>query len=959
MKRFISMVLSILLLTFLFLGSIFATASSKKGESRAIAIVFDNSGSMYMDGELAWCRATYAMEVFASMLNKGDRLLVYPMHPITVDKNEYSMDDPFVVSEASKASAIRNIYTPNAGGTPIESIDKAADGLKKTQADRKYMIVLTDGNIFYRDGKAMSAEETKKELDSRFNLYASPSMTVMYLGIGDNVVMPDKAQTEYFSKKQAANSNSVLSTLTEMCNRIFGRDTLPDSCLNGKNVEFDISISKLIVFVQGQNVSDLKINGLGDPDGKTITKYGTAGCGNHKSVSDTSLQGMMVTYSNCSAGKYAIEYKGNATSIEVYYEPDADLDFVFSDSEGNAVDYNALYEGEYKVSFGMKDAKTGKLISSKLLGNPHYEGSYSINGVQHLISCEGYSGEVPVILNMNDTFDAKLTVTYLSGYSITKTSTDFGWPSGGIKVSPRPAGELKISISGGEDTYYLKELEEGKPYIAKIYYQGTQLTGKELESVELQCDRNSSNAEIKKEFAGDHWKLSLHYKDPSSPQSTACGKCTVNITASYLPKGSSESKARQNITYNIESARQAGELTLTVTGGSDRYSLQNLEDGAEYIAKIYYQGNLLTGNELKNVDLRWDAEASHAEIRKEFADDHWKLTLHYKDPSSPQNTACGECTVSVYASYKQEGYNESKAESSLTYKIEDDFSPLKLILNVPEDYIVISELAKSKSISVYLELNGLKLSPEEFAAVVLNVDCSDIDYSLTPMEQDSLYLIQLLQTDNLEEGKYTIKVSAQYPDNIGRVTDAEDSKTITLSNVPLWVKWCIGLLLLVLLIIIILIIMHIKVLPTKAHVTKKDSSMIFDGEDETKSTTFNCNIKKGQMHLNGKYAGTKTGIVMDVKPGKDSFLKKPLIRRSAEVKSASVRKFGNANIQEVSIGSIRYLLNEDTGKLERVPKNDKPFNLKHGTTVTYTGTMLNAGVPRPFTINTKLNFKKK
>ena len=387
MKRFISMVLSILLLTFLFLGSIFATASSKKGESRAIAIVFDNSGSMYMDGELAWCRATYAMEVFASMLNKGDRLLVYPMHPITVDKNEYSMDDPFVVSEASKASAIRNIYTPNAGGTPIESIDKAADGLKKTQADRKYMIVLTDGNIFYRDGKAMSAEETKKELDSRFNLYASPSMTVMYLGIGDNVVMPDKAQTEYFSKKQAANSNSVLSTLTEMCNRIFGRDTLPDSCLNGKNVEFDISISKLIVFVQGQNVSDLKINGLGDPDGKTITKYGTAGCGNHKSVSDTSLQGMMVTYSNCSAGKYAIEYKGNATSIEVYYEPDADLDFVFSDSEGNAVDYNALYEGEYKVSFGMKDAKTGKLISSKLLGNPHYEGSYSINGVQHLISC--------------------------------------------------------------------------------------------------------------------------------------------------------------------------------------------------------------------------------------------------------------------------------------------------------------------------------------------------------------------------------------------------------------------------------------------------------------------------------------------------------------------------------------------------------------------------------------------
>ena len=220
-------------------------------------------------------------------------------------------------------------------------------------------------------------------------------------------------------------------------------------------------------------------------------------------------------------------------------------------------------------------------------------------------------------------------------------------------------------------------------------------------------------------------------------------------------------------------------------------------------------------------------------------------------------------------------------------------------------------------------------------------------------------MIQLLPTDGISEGDYSITATALYTDHIGRTTQADDSLTITLSNVPLWVKWLIGLLLLILLIIIILLILHIKVLPKNAHVNKKDSTMYFDGEDETKSTTFLTKIEKGQMVLHSKYAGTKTGLAMDVKPGKESYLRKAQTRRSAEVKSASVRKFGSATIQEASIGSIKYVLNEDTGKLERMPKTDKPFVLKHGTTVSFAGTMLNAGVPKPFTVTTKLNFKKK
>ncbi|MBQ5591169.1 MAG: hypothetical protein IIU65_05760, partial [Clostridia bacterium] len=384
MKRIISLFLTaILLFTCVFIGSTTVYAA-KADDSRSIAIVFDNSGSMYDAGDQAWCRATYAMEVFASMLNAGDTLQVYPMHPITVGGKEYTMQNPFQLTDAAKASSIRDILTKDAGGTPIESIDCAVQGLKKIQTGKKYLVVLTDGGTFSKNGYGLTKDRTKTELDKRIQANASKSLSVMYLGIGSEACTPNVRESEYFVKKHAVNTSDVLSMLTDMCNLIFGRDTLPKNHISGKTMNFDISMKKLIVFVQGDNISDLKVKSeSGDAVGKLIssqqTKYSIKGASDYKSVADKSLQGMIVTYEDCAAGSYNIEYGGNANSVEVYYEPDADLEFVFTDSEGNNVDLNSLYEGEYKVSFGMKDAKTGKLISSDLLGKPHYEGSYSIN----------------------------------------------------------------------------------------------------------------------------------------------------------------------------------------------------------------------------------------------------------------------------------------------------------------------------------------------------------------------------------------------------------------------------------------------------------------------------------------------------------------------------------------------------------------------------------------------------
>ncbi len=845
MRRNAGMILVVCMLAVCVLMHGGKQASAKEVGSRAIAIVFDNSGSMYKNGSQAWCRATYAMEVFASMLNEGDILQIYPMHPITVNGVEYTMENPFQITDASQASIIRDIYTEEAWGTPIESVDYAIKGLKNLQADNKYMIVLTDGSAFYLNNSSMSASETRRQLDSRFQNNIGKNMTIMYLGIGTNVVMPATENSEYFAKKQAKNSDEVLSALTDMCNQIFGRDIVPANHISGETVEFDLTMRKVIIFVQGEDVSDVELVGKTGTVGKQLssasTKYATAGCGNYESVSDTSLQGMLVTYADCTVGSYELRYSGTATSIEVYYEPDADLEFIFTDAYGNTVDNTALYAGEYRVSFGMKDAKTGVLIASDLLGNPHYKGSYSINGCEIPITHEGYSGEVPITLGVGDSFDAELTVTYLGGYVITKDAVDFGWPEGGVKIASRPAGTLKLVITDGDDSYPLSELEEGKPYIAKVYYRD----------------------------------------------------------------------------------------------------------------------ELLTGDELEQVKLKWDPEKSNVEIKKEFLGDHYELTLHYKESTEPKDTVCGKCTVDIYAYYTEKDSDTAETQTPLTYTVEDDSIRLQMELKASEKHIIIRELGEGKTIAVNLEADGRKLTKEELEAVELEVDCSGLQYTLIEDEENSGYVIQLMETEGVEEGRYAVKVKASYTDKIGRTTQQTEKETLTLSVIPLWLKWTITLLLLILLIIIIYSVLHIKVLPKYVKVGRRESTMIFDGEDQSVSTTFQSKMAKGKLEVTSKYAGTKTGLSMNVKPGKESYLCKPQKRRSAEVKSTSVRKVGSGTIQEATVGGIKYILNEETGKLERIPKSEKPFLVKNGTQISYSGILSNGGTEKPFTVTTKLNFKKK
>ena len=86
MKRLWSLVLAVcVLVSTLSVVGPPVSAAEKETTKRSIAIVYDNSGSMYFDDAgvedekdfkklKAWCQALYAVEVFASMMNENDEL---------------------------------------------------------------------------------------------------------------------------------------------------------------------------------------------------------------------------------------------------------------------------------------------------------------------------------------------------------------------------------------------------------------------------------------------------------------------------------------------------------------------------------------------------------------------------------------------------------------------------------------------------------------------------------------------------------------------------------------------------------------------------------------------------------------------------------------------------------------------------------------------------------------------
>ena len=590
-------------------GTAALAANGTKGASRAIAIVYDNSGSMYVNQNMAWCRAMYAIEVFASMMNEGDTLQVYPMYELTAGGRSYTSQDPVTVSGGGDISVIRELFTPRAGDTPIETIGDAFSGLQKTSADEKWLIVLTDGDEFYENEQPLGSN-TKTRLSEVLTQY-NQNVNVLYLGIDRVAVMPEvtgESSYLYYADK-ASNSADVLSKLTEMCNMIFGRDELVSS---GSQMTFDVSMKKLILFVQGSDISNVTLkNASGASVGRPTIEYAPryseqgagAGIGQNGFGVDQSLSGYIAIYDLAlDAGTYSLGYTGNASNVSVYYEPDIDLSVTLTDAYGTVADASSpLYPGEYTIQYGLVD-KSGSLTSSSLLGQTSYKVTYSINGEERTVnSSEG--GQIPLELNEGDTLDGRITVTYLSGYTITKDASDFGWPIGGFQVVPRPAGFLEVRLSGTQETYPLSQLESARCDVV-LYFEGAPLTGEQLDAAELAVtvEGGSVGYDLSQQDGG--YTLSLRHA--GAPEDTACGAYTLHVSASYTDEfGATAQSEVVSVPFTIED--DGFQLDLQADGAG-YFVISKLEESEGIRVVLSADGAPLSDEQLSHTTLNIEAD---------------------------------------------------------------------------------------------------------------------------------------------------------------------------------------------------------------------------------------------------------------------------------------------------------------------------------------------------------------
>lgn len=353
--------------------------------SRAIYVVYDDSGSMYNDGNDAWSKAKYSMEVFAAMLSDNDTMNVYYMSDY-----EKGTGAPARLTMSGKDGSEANVAKIHnektaPQNTQFFSVQQAMADLEKSGAEEKWLVILTDGEFQKNINMArMTSEEVSRALADK-----PANINVVYLGMGPAAfnIPADEASNVY--SDQARDSEEILSKITEICTRVFNSNRLDSSSSTG-DISFDVPMKQLIVFAQGEGV---EISGITSPSGELIKPTenpveviyspSDATTDSYKNnAPDTSLQGQIAVFETpMDAGSYKIDV-ANAKTLEVYYKPDIEVAATLYNQYGDEVtDLSSLEAGEYEIEFGF--VKTGtqeRVPDSSLLGEVSYEAVITNNG---------------------------------------------------------------------------------------------------------------------------------------------------------------------------------------------------------------------------------------------------------------------------------------------------------------------------------------------------------------------------------------------------------------------------------------------------------------------------------------------------------------------------------------------------------------------------------------------------
>lgn len=587
-------------------ATVSAAQSAKK--TYEISVVYDNSGSMYANGRNnatdLWCKAKYAMETFASMMNyeNGDVLRVFPMHPVKVDgeeKNEISIRN---IKEIKK---IHNFETIEAAGTPFETVNKAYDELIKSKADNKWLIILTDGALQDKNGD-MTPGQVEEKLKKM-----SKKVCVQYLRIGDTAKDKNqdvKGSGKNFRADKVSDSEQLTDKITEICNRIFRRDELKNALTNDGKLALKISMKKIFVFVQGKTA---KIGNLRNSEKKVkvnpISKYSieASKSATHKTkdpqktwkktdwekvIENIGLKGEIASFQNCSVGTYELDCGDQKNKVQIFYEPNVEAFIKVLDVDGKH-EYTQeelskeMEPGKYKVLFGVTDKGTGEDITgSPLLKPVEIHGILTVNGKKTQFK----SGDL-IELKAGADADIEVSGTYLGQYDISnKDSEKYKLPK--LKIGQAPVG---VEISGGQDSFVLGKQKNWKAYRVSVTQGGQAVNDETLKNVKPEFNFSTDVKYNYKVLRGKSaYEVYVGQDENGKTVEPKDGKGT--FTAKVTLAGQT---GKDSVPYKFSLPSKEG-LMVSITRSTDRFALSQRKRWEPYIVKVTKNGKPLNDKEL-------------------------------------------------------------------------------------------------------------------------------------------------------------------------------------------------------------------------------------------------------------------------------------------------------------------------------------------------------------------------
>lgn len=502
-SRMLCVILSMIMVFSFFSVAVFAdegattspsagVVNANENKKREINVVFDNSGSMYMESRSKeqidrWCYAKYAMEAFVATLNSNDILRVYPMNDITTTGRDKPGTDPIVINGKDKAAGIekiRNMFsTEKNGETPFTPVTKAADGFTDANS-AKYLVVITDGN-FQPDIAQTSETLPNEQVIADLEKIQNRGIEVLFLRIGDKNVI--NANVSY--KKGVNDTSDIISAVNDVCNRIFQRIELDDEYIDDNSLNLPISMSKIVVFAQGDNA---KAGVIRLPGGTNINpissehiKYSDKSSADGGKV-ETKLNGYVATYAIpggvIGAGKYDIDAAGD---IAVFYEPAIDIKYTLKDpvtgSEVVPGEKNEIPAGDYIIEMQFLDAVTGDDVTDHEL----LEGDNDNVLYAKLLDSEGKQvGEniengKTITLTEADSAYIEVVGTYLDDYTITNNGQSNFGP---LKIKNNP---FKIKLDVANDYFCIKTPKSWDNFIVSFTVNGNAVSEDDFAKVKL------------------------------------------------------------------------------------------------------------------------------------------------------------------------------------------------------------------------------------------------------------------------------------------------------------------------------------------------------------------------------------------------------------------------------------------------------------------------------------------